>query len=315
MTKKKEKDICVTDLPGVGVATAEKLAQAGFTDLMSIATISTGALVELTGMTEMGAKKVINSARDSLDMGFVQATEYEKARERIFHITTGVPAFDSMLGGGVESGATTECFGEYGSSKTQIAHQLAVNVQLLDENNQCVYIDTEGSFRPDRIRQMARGKGLDEDKILKNVIVGRAYNCDHQMLLAEKIDELIKIEKKPIKLIIVDSLTSHFRAEFVGRGMLADRQQKINRHIKLLSKLGDIHNVVIYVTNQVSVDPSQMFGDPTKAIGGHIVGHNSTFRIYLRKGKRGSRVAKLVDAPNLPDAETIFNVVEAGLKE
>jgi DNA repair protein RadA len=162
---------------------------------------------------------------------------------------------------------------------------------------------------------LAIGAGLDPDKVLKNIMVARAYNSDHQMLLAGKVSDLISKDNLNVKVVIVDSLTAHFRAEFLGRGTLAERQQKLNKHMHTLGKLSDMHNVCVYVTNQVQVDPAQFFGDPTKAVGGHIVAHASTFRIYLRKGKKGSRVAKLIDAPNLPDGEAAFMVTTDGLKD
>jgi len=315
---KEKKELSIQDLPGIGPATADKLAEAGFTDLMSIGASSVGLIVEATGMTETAVKKVINAARDSLEMTFMGAEQYDEKRKNIFHITTGVKAFDEMLDGGFESSSISECFGEFGSSKTQIAHQLAVNVQAMKneagEKGICIYVDTEGSFRPSRIRQMAKGQKLDDEEILRGIKVARAFSSDHQILLSEQIDKMIK-EGLNVKLVIIDSLTSHFRAEFIGRGTLADRQQKLNKHMKTLAKIAFVHNVVVYVTNQVSADPAQFFGDPTKAIGGHIVGHNSTFRCYLRKSKKGSRVAKLIDAPNLPDAEAIFMVTEGGLKD
>jgi DNA repair protein RadA len=208
-----------------------------------------------------------------------------------------------------------ECFGEFGSGKTQVGHLLAVNCQKDNSDAVAVYIDTENTFRPERIKELANGAGLDPDNILKNIKVAKAYNSDHQMLLAEKVSDLIKGEDLKVKVVIVDSLTAHFRAEFIGRGTLAERQQKINKHMHTLLKLADMHNVCVYVTNQVQADPAQFFGDPTKAVGGHIVAHASTFRIYLRKGKKGSRVAKLIDAPNLPDGECNFFVETEGLRD
>ncbi|MFA4886824.1 MAG: DNA repair and recombination protein RadA [Candidatus Nanoarchaeia archaeon] len=207
----------------------------------------------------------------------------------------------------------------HNSSKTQIAHQLAVNVQLPKERGGaegvCVYIDSEGAFRPERIKQMAESCGLDPTGALKNVKVARAFNSDHQMLLAEKVEDLIKNDGLPVKLLIVDSLMSHFRADFTGRGMLADRQQKVNKHMHTLMRIAHAYNLVVYVTNQVMSKPDTFFGDPTAAIGGHIVGHNSQTRIYLRKGKKGTRVAKLIDSPHLPDGEAIFNIEEGGVKD
>ena len=201
---------------------------------------------------------------------------------------------------------------------TQLGLTLAVNVQLPKEqggaNGKAVFIDTEGTFRPERIRQIAEGMGANPELVLKNILVARAFNSDHQILLIDKINELIKAGE-PIKLVIIDSLTAHFRAEFAGRGQLADRQQKLNRYLHNLMKMAEQHNLAVYVTNQVMSNPAMMFGDPTTAIGGNIVGHASTFRIYLRRGKQGSRVAKLIDSPNLPDNEAQFFVTLHGLKD
>jgi DNA repair protein RadA len=200
---------------------------------------------------------------------------------------------------------------------TQLAHQLAVNVQMNDAAGvepYAVYIDTEGTFRPERVIEIAKGAGLDPEKALKHIKVARAFNSDHQMLLAEKVEDLIK-EGLNVKLVIVDSLTAHFRAEFVGRGTLAERQQKLNKHMHVLAKIADAYNLCVYVTNQVMAKPDQFFGDPTEAIGGNIVAHNSTFRIYLRRGKKGSRVGKLIDAPNLPDGECAFMITTDGIRD
>jgi len=201
---------------------------------------------------------------------------------------------------------------------SQVAHVIAVTTQLPKEkggaNGSVIFIDGESTFRPERIQQIAKGYGLDPDKTLKNIHIARAFNSDHQMLLAEKSEDLIR-KLGNVKLIIVDSLTSHFRADFHGRGQLADRQQKLNKHMHVLMKLATKYNICIYVTNQVMAKPDTFFGDPTAAIGGNIVGHNSATRVYLRKGKKGSRVAKLIDSPHLPDGEAAFMVTEEGLKD
>lgn len=312
--EKKQKQIDVMDLPGVGAATAEKLAAAGFDDLLSIAVASIGTLTDAAGVSEAVARKIIQSARDGLDMGFQTGTDMLTKRNNVLKIKSGSQNIDQMLNGGFETGAITECFGQYGSGKTQIGHALAVSVQKDDPTAVAVYIDTENTFRPERIKQFAEGFGLDPDQVLENIKVARAFNSDHQMLLAEKVEDLVK-EKNNVRIVIVDSLTAHFRAEFVGRGTLAERQQKLNKHMHTLALLADKYNLCVYVTNQVMAKPDAFFGDPTEAIGGHIVGHNSTFRIYLRRGKKNTRVAKLVDSPNLPDSECIFNVTENALED
>ena len=200
---------------------------------------------------------------------------------------------------------------------SQLGHQLAVNVTRPEDdgglNGDVVWIDTEQTFRPERIRQMAEAMDLDSEAILKRIHVARAFNSHHQMLLVEKAQELT--QDFPIRLIVIDSLTAHFRAEYIGRGVLAERQQLLNKHIHELMRFGDIHNAVIYVTNQVHAKPDAFFGDPTRPVGGHIVGHSATFRVYLRKSKGGKRIARLIDSPNLPEAEAVFSVSEDGIRD
>lgn len=309
----------VGDLPGIGPATIEKLESAGFIDLMSIAVATPGELVGATEMSEATAKKVIAIARANLEMEFVSGADVLKKREQCVKITTGSKELDKLLGGGFETGSITEAYGQYGAGKSQIAHVLAVRCQLPVEKGgaggACVFIDTENTFRPERIVQIARGLDLNPEDVLKNIRVARAFNSDHQTLLAEKVEDLIKKDGLPVKLVIVDSLTAHFRAEFIGRGTLADRQQRINKHMHGLMKLADKYNLAVYVTNQVMAKPDVFFGDPTEAIGGHIVAHNSTYRVYLRRGKKGTRVAKMVDAPNLAESEAAFIVDDDGIKD
>ncbi len=317
--KKDGKEPKLTDLPGIGTAVAAKLEAAGIYDLMSLAVMSPNVLADVAGVGAAVARKAIQAARGMLDLGFQDGMEYAKKRESIINITTGSKNLDGLLGGkGVEGRAITEAFGAYGSGKTQISLTLAVNVQLPVEkggaNGKCVFIDTEGTFRPARIKQIAEKIGANSEKVLKNIFVARAFNSDHQILLLEKIGEMIK-NGEPIKLLIIDSLTAHFRAEYSGRGQLADRQQKLNKYLHELMKLAETYNLAVYVTNQVMSNPAQMFGDPTVAIGGNIVGHASTYRIYLRRGKQGSRVAKMIDSPNLPENEIIFYLTEGGIKD
>ena len=313
--QEEKKETVLKNLPGVGPATIEKLEAVGFSDLMSIAVATPGELSDATGMGDAAAKKLIAIARNNLDMGFVSGEEVLEKRNNILKISTGLKAFDDLLGGGFETGGISEIFAEYGSGKTQIAHLLAVHTIKQINDARIVYVDTENTFRPERIEQFAKGVGLDPKEVLKKIKVARAFNSDHQMLLADKIEDLIKKDKLNVKLVIIDSLTSHFRAEFIGRGTLATRQQKLNKHMHTLSRLADAYNLCVYVTNQVMTRPDQFFGDPTEAIGGHIVAHNSQTRIYLRKGKKGSRVAKLVDSPHLADGEINFFLGEDSLKE
>jgi len=300
----------ISDLPGIGPGTVQKLEDAGIYDLMGVAVMSPADLSELAGMGEAVARKAIQAARKMMSLGFQDGMEFAEKRKEIANITTGSKNLDGLLGGkGIETKAITEAFGAYGSGKSQLGFSLAVNAQLPVElggaNGKAVYIDTEGTFRPDRIKQIAVAKGLNPENVLKNIFVARAFNSDHQILLIDKVNEMVK-NGEPIKVIIVDSLTAHFRAEFAGRGQLADRQQKLNKYLHNLMKIAEQCNIAIYVTNQVMANPGMMFGDPTTAIGGNIVAHASTYRLYFRRGKKGSRVAKMIDSPNLPENETIF---------
>ena len=317
--EKKKEEAKISDLPGIGPAAVEKLESAGIFDLMGIAVLGPKELSEMAGLGEAVARKAIQAARKMMDLGFQDGLEFAEKREEVLHITTGSKQFDNLLGGkGIETKAITEAFGAYGSGKTQLGLSLAVNVQLPVEMGGCegkaVYIDTEGTFRPERIKQIAEAKGANPEKVLKNILVARAFNSDHQILLIDKVGELIK-NGETIKVVIVDSLTAHFRAEFSGRGQLADRQQKLNKYLHSLMKIAEQFNLAIYVTNQVIANPAMMFGDPTTAIGGNIVGHASTFRLYLRRSKKNSRVAKLIDSPNLPDNECVFYVGAKGVND
>ncbi len=306
------------DLPGVGPSTAKKLEESGFSDLMSIAVASPGELSSLGDIGESTARKIIQAARDEADVGGFESGEkiMERMRQRR-KLTTGSKSFDELLGGGFESQAITELFGEFGSGKTQVALQLSVTAQLPEEegglDGHTVFIDTENTFRPERVIQMAEAMDVEPEEALKKIHVATAYNSNHQMMLVKKADEIAK--EHPIRLVIVDSLTGHFRAEYVGRGTLADRQQKLNTHMHDLLRFGRLNNAAICVTNQVSAKPDAFFGDPTRPIGGHIVGHTAMFRIYLRKSKGGKRIARLIDSPHLPEGEAVFMVNEDGIRD
>lgn len=302
-------------LPGIGPATAKKLEEAGFHDLKAIAVAAAGDLAEIAEISEAKAKKIIAIAKEKCNLGFESAESLMEKRREVGRLTTSSKNFDKLLNGGLETQSITECFGEWGSGKSQIAMQLAVNVQLPVEKGglggNALIIDSEHTFRPERVVQMAKKLDLDPQKVLKNIIIAKAYTSDDQMLLAEQSQQIIK--EKNVKLVIVDSLTSLFRAEYTGRGTLAPRQQKLNRHLAALHKLADVNNLVVYVTNQVMANPQMFFGDPTRPIGGHILGHSATFRIYLRKSKGGKRIARLIDSPNLPEGEAIFKIDEGGV--
>ncbi|WP_123536982.1 DNA repair and recombination protein RadA [Halosimplex salinum] len=338
------------DLPGVGPATAEKLRENGFDGYQGIAVASPGELSNTADIGESSAADIINAARDAADIGgFESGATVLERREQIGKLTWNVDEVDELLGGGIETQSITEVYGEFGAGKSQVTHQISVTVQLPSEHGglegSAMFIDSEDTFRPERIDQMVKGlsdevledtmvlHGVVEEEadadatnddllddlveaMLDNIHVAKAFNSNHQILLAEQAQELAsetQDDEFPIRLLCVDSLTAHFRAEYVGRGELADRQQKLNKHLHDLMRVGDLHNTAVVVTNQVASNPDSFFGDPTQPIGGNILGHTSTFRIYLRKSKGNKRIVKLVDAPNLPDGEAVMRVEQDGL--
>jgi DNA repair protein RadA len=307
----------LNDLPGIGPATAQKLRELGFHTIESLATATVREL-EPAGIGEKKAMEIIRLARSSIALSFIRADELLKMRQNILRLTIGSTELDELVGGGLETQTITELYGEYGSGKSQVCHQLCVNVQLPPERGGlgggALYIDTENTFRTERIVQMAGHLGLDPEDVVKNIIFAEAYTSDHQTFLVENADKVVK--ENNIRLIIVDSLTSHFRSEYLGREMLAERQQKLNKHMHKLIRLARAFNAVAVVTNQVMSKPDVFFGDAVHPVGGHIVAHTSHTRVFLRKSARGPvRIARLVSSPYLPEGEKVFKITEHGVED
>jgi DNA repair protein RadA len=315
--EKQRKYEFIEDIPGVGPATAEKLKEMGFHTVESLATATIRELTQ-AGVGEKQAAKVIAEARDSLALSFIRADELIKMRQNVKRLSTSSKQLDELLGGGLETQTITEFYGEYGVGKSILCHQLAVNVQLPEErgglNGSALYIDTENTFRPEWIIRMATALGLDPSQTAKNIIYSEAFNSDHQILVLEKADKVIQENK--VKLIIVDSLTSHFRSEYLGREMLAERQQKLNSHLHRLVRLSRAFNACAVVTNQVMAKPDQFFGMAVEAVGGYIVSHTTHTRVFLRRTASGPvRICRLVSSPYLPEGERIFKITEEGIKD
>lgn len=342
------------ELPGVGPATADSLKDAGYNSFDKIATTAVSKLEDEAGVGESTAQDVVQAARDAADIGgFQSSAELMEERKNVGVLRTLIPEVDDMLNaegedsnqGGVKTQAITEVYGEYGSGKSQFTHQMCVNVQLPEEygglSGRAIFIDTEDSFRPERIREMVRG--LDEEIIdacmerdigggdpndeddlaeLEAVFNGRiqvakSHSVGHQMLLMEEAGNIaseFEDSDFPVRLVCVDSLTSQFRAEYVGRGSLAERQQKLNTHIHDIRQFVNVHNAAAIVANQVQSNPDSFFGDPTKPVGGNILGHNSNYRIYIKNSKGNKRVFNLVNSPNLPEGEAVARIETEGLK-
>ncbi|MEM4570632.1 MAG: DNA repair and recombination protein RadA [Desulfurococcaceae archaeon] len=309
--------ISIREIPGVNPAISEKLEAAGYVSAWTIAVAKAEEVAEKTGIPAVTMQKIIENARRLLGIKFKTAREVKQERLNVRKVTTGSRALDELLGGGIETKTITEFYGEYGSGKTQLCHQLSVNVQLPYEkgglSGRAVYIDTEGTFRWERVEAMARAVGLDPDATMENIYYVRAYNSDHQM---STIDELFSfVPKNEVKLVVIDSVTSHFRAEYPGREHLAERQQKLNAHLHQLLRLAEAYNIAVVVTNQVMARPDVFYGDPTVAVGGHVLAHVPGVRVYLKKARGSKRIARVVDAPHLPEGEAVFAITEEGIRD
>ena len=315
-----EAEYKLENLAGVGPVTTKKLTDAGVHNMMDLVVRGPVEITEITGMDRDTAEKIVNKARVQLaDAGliaqsFESASEIYKRRQDIGKITTGTNCLDTLFEGGIETQALTEVYGEFGCGKTQFCHTMCVMVQKSPEEGglqgNVLYIDSEHTFRPERIVTIANAHGMDPEKVLENIIVARAYNSAHQTLILEEASNLIKDNN--IKLIVSDSAVGLFRSEYLGRGTLAARQQKLNHFVHLLSRIAETYNCAAIATNQVMASPDVFFGDPTRPVGGNVVAHTSTYRVYFKKsGKK--RIARMVDSPHHPEEEVLFALGAAGV--
>lgn len=317
MTEEKKKIENIEDLEEIGPAIADKLKELGFHTPESLATATVKELLS-TGISEKQATKIISKARESITIEFVRANELMDLKKNVQRLSTGSKTLDELLDSGLETQTITEFYGPYGVGKSILCHQLSVNAQRPIEqgglNCGVLYIDTEQTFRPEWIIKMANHLGIDPEEATKKIIYCEAYNSDHQILLLEKCDEVVK--KNKIRLIIIDSLTAHFRSEYIGREMLAERQQKLNKHMHRLARLARAFNAAAVVTNQVLAKPDQFFSNAIEAAGGHIVAHTSHTRVYLRRTASSTvRIARLVSSPYLPEGERLFKITDNGIED
>jgi len=302
-------------LNGVGSTIASKLRAAGYTTIEAIAVTPPLEIAEKTKLGFNTILKIQNAARKMLSTDFRTAQEYYEIRKNMKRCTTGCKKLDEILGGGVETQALTELIGEYGSGKTQICMMLSVTAQLPYERGglegKVAFIDTEGTFMPERIYQIASGLGLEPSEVASNILVARAFNSSHQCLLIDRLFTLCP--ENNVKLVIVDSMISHFRGEYIGRETLSERQQKLNQYLHKLIRLAEAYNLAVVITNQVQSNPAAFYGDPNRPAGGNVMAHACTHRVYLRRGSKGVRVAKIIDSPYLPEREAYFRITEKGI--
>ena len=315
-------EVDIADLPGVGPATKAKLESGGITTILDLAASTTNELVDNLNITEETAHNLVFEAqkllkeKGYLEKDLVSANELFARRAKMLRCTTFSQNLDDLLAGGLETQAVTEFYGEYGSGYTHSCHTACVASQMpVDQKGlggDALYFDTESTFRPERVAQIAKSRDLDVDSILNNIHVAKIYNASHLELIVRAMGGLI--QQNNIKLVIVDSIISLHRAEFLGRGSLSERQQKLNAIMHRLKRISEIYNVAVIITNQVQATPDTFFGDPTKAAGGNIIGHASTYRVYLRKAGQ-ERKAIMIDSPMHPYGDTNFIVTERGISD
>ena len=306
----------------IGPATKNRLEEAGFKSIKDLVVRGPVEISETTGMEMDKSIYLCNKARVRLeevgiiDKSFITATKLYNKRKKEERISTGSKNLDDLLEGGIETRAVTEIYGEYGTGKTQICHTLCLLVQQKKSkewvNSKALYIDTENTFRPERIVSIALSRNLDPDKALENIIIAKAYNSAHQELIVEQTGPIIDTNK--VKLLIVDSAVAHYRAEFLGRATLSDRQQRLNKFMHMLLRIAETYNVAVLATNQIQSSPDAIFGDAFKPTGGHVVAHTSTYRIYLKRSGK-NRIARMVDSPYHPEREVLFTLAEQGLSD
>ncbi|KAG7660695.1 uncharacterized protein J8A68_005812 [[Candida] subhashii] len=306
---------------GINAGDINKLKSAGIFSIASVLSTTRRNMIKIKGLSEVKVDKIKESASKLKTVGFVSATIVAELRTKTFNLSTGSKQFDEILGGGIQSMSLTEVFGEFRCGKTQLCHTLCVTAQLPREmgggEGRVAYIDTEGTFRPERIKSIAERFGVDPEACLDNISYARALNSEHQIELVEQLGN--QLSDGCFRLLIVDSIMACFRVDYSGRGELNERQQKLNQHLSGLTRIAEDYNIAVFLTNQVQSDPgaSSLFAaaDGRKPVGGHVLAHASATRILLRKGRGEERVAKLQDSPNMPERECVYVIGEGGIKD
>lgn len=309
----------IDTLNDIGPATKTSLKEAGFRSIKDLVIRGPTDIAEATGIAIEKCTLLCNRAREILqdigvlDKPFTTANEIYEKRKSEYRISTGSKNLDELLDGGIETRAITELYGEYGTGKTQICHTLCVTVQQSkaeDNISRALYIDTENTFRPERIASIASARKIDPSVALENVIVAKAYNSSHQEVIIQESPNVINLHN--IKIMIVDSIVSHYRAEYLGRSVLSERQQRINRLLHILLRIAETCKIAVVITNQIQSSPDAIFGDPNRATGGNVMAHTSTYRLYLKKAGK-NRIARMVDSPYHSEREILFALNEQGI--
>lgn len=307
------------ELPGVGKVTAQKLRSAGVFSIKQLALYTADELADIVDMDSMRLANILRYARRMVGFKVYSGRSYKDMRESLAKVTTGVKSLDGLLGGGLEPRVIYEFAGEFGAGKTQLCHQLAITIQLSKDkggvSGKVFYLDSEGTFSPERIESIAKRFGVDPELALENILNIEAINVDHQIECL-RTDVIEAIEENGVKLIIVDSLISHFRAEYAGRDQLALRQQRLNYFIDWLLRIARVYNVYVVVTNQVLEIPVAWKAGQKMPAGGNIVAHGMTHRFMIEVKDKTKRRIRVIDSPKLPfGAETYFEIYEGGIRD
>jgi DNA repair protein RadA len=321
-------DVMMSKTKRISPVYIKKLDDYNISDMFGLVAHGPAEVVEITGMTREEANTAVEYAHQhliasgKLHKSFERATDVANRRRNMERFTSGSNDFDNFLIGGFETQSSYELYGEYRSGKTQTCFTAAVMAQLPKEkgglDGQVIYLDTEGTFRPERITQIVISRNLgDPEEFLNGIIYSRLWNYDQQMLaIREDIEYHIRKEQeeghKPIRLVIVDSLIALFRGEMTELGQFSYRQKMISKMYHLLNRLSEIYNFSVIVTNQM-VAGIGMF-EKDHAAGGNIVGHKSTYRIYLRSQSKGI-IARMEDSPMHARYEVILMLGEKGVTD
>ncbi|VDN55158.1 unnamed protein product [Dracunculus medinensis] len=305
------------------VADIKKLQSVGICTIKGIIMTTKKRLYDVKGLSEAKVDKIKEIAAKLTKIGFVTALEVCERRKLCFRVSTGSRELDKLLGGGIESQSITEVFGEFRTGKTQLSHTLCVTCQMPNDSasfngGKIIYIDTENTFRPDRLRQICERFDMDQEAMLENILYARAYTSDHQIELLDFVAAKFHEELGIFKLLIMDSVMALFRVDYSGRGELAERQQRLGQMMSRLQKIAEEYNVAVFITNQMTADPGAAMSfqaDPKKPIGGHILAHASTTRIMLKKGRGETRIAKIYDSPDMPENEALFAITPMGVSD
>eukprot|EP01040_Poterioochromonas_malhamensis_P002949 gene2949-3136_t len=306
---------------GIAKSDIQKLKAGGFHTIESIAHTTMKKLIEVKGISEQKAQKLKDMirAQQLVSLGFQTASSRLECMKDLIMISTGSKELDNLLGGGIETGSLTEIFGEFRTGKTQLCHTLCVTAQRpLDQGGaegRVIYVDTEGTFRPQKLVAIAERFRMNPEEVLDNIICARAHNSEQQLELLADAAALMSDSR--YALLIVDSATALYRTDYMGRGELSERQMHLGQFLRQLTRLAEEFGIAVVLTNQVVANPDGMSfaKDNVKPIGGNIIAHASTTRLKLKKGRGENRICMVYDSPTLPESECTFSLGPAGIED